>query len=161
VPERLYGFIMTTNAAMVVGLQYGITRLAGRFPALSVLAVGALFYALGVGSVALGRSFPAFLFSMVLLTIGEMLMIPTATTLTANLAPPAARGRYMSVYGLTWGLGFGVGPVIGGLLHDQVGPMAIWWGGAGMALLAALGFLWLARRSPPAWAPGGARPSPE
>jgi MFS family permease len=161
VPERLYGFIMTTNAAMVVGLQYGITRLAGRFPALSVLAVGALFYALGVGSVALGRSFLAFLFSMVLLTIGEMLMIPTATTLTANLAPPAARGRYMSVYGLTWGLGFGVGPVIGGLLHDQVGPTAIWWGGAGMALLAALGFLWLARRSPPAWAPGGARPSPE
>jgi len=106
VPERLYGFIMTTNAAMVVGLQYGITRLAGRFPTLSVLAVGALFYALGVGSVALGRSFPAFLFSMVLLTIGEMLMIPTATTLTANLAPPAARGRYMSAYGLTWGLGF-------------------------------------------------------
>ncbi len=61
VPERLYGFIMTTNAAMVVGLQVGITRLAGRFRELPVLAVGSLFYALGVGSVAFGRSFPAFL----------------------------------------------------------------------------------------------------
>ncbi len=96
VPERLYGFIMTTNAAVAVRLQYGITRLASRFPALPVLAVGSLFYALGVGSVALGRSFPAFLFSMVLLTLGELLMIPTATTLTANLAPPTARGRYMA-----------------------------------------------------------------
>jgi len=119
-----------------------------------LLAAGSLFYALGVGSVALGRSFPTFLFSMVLLTLGEMLMIPTATTLTANLAPPTARGRYMSVYGLTWGIGFGVGPVIGGLLHDRVGPAAIWWGGAGMALLAVLGFLGLARRSPPASARG-------
>ncbi len=148
VPEHLYGFIMTTNAAMVVGLQYGITRLASRFRELWVLSAGALFYALGVGSVALGRSFPAFLFSMALLTIGEMLMIPTATTLTANMAPPEARGRYMSIYGLTWGVGFGVGPVIGGILHDRLGPVAIWWGGAGIALVAALGFLGLARRLP-------------
>lgn len=149
VPERLYGFIMTTNAAMVVGLQVGITRLTGRFRELSVLAAGALFYALGVGSVAFGRSFPAFLFSMVLLTIGEMLMIPTATTWTANRAPSEARGRYMSVYGLTWGVGLGLGPVIGGLLHDGLGPTAIWWGGAGMALLSALGFLGLAMRRAP------------
>ncbi len=146
VPERLYGFIMTTNAAMVVAFQYGITRLAARFRELPVLVAGSLFYALGVGSVALGRSFPAFLFSMVLLTIGEMLMIPTATTWTANRAPVEARGRYMSVYGLTWGVGFGIGPVLGGMLHDQLGPAAIWWGGAGMALLGALGFLWLASR---------------
>ncbi len=73
-------------------------------------------------------------------------MIPTATTWTANRAPPEARGRYMSVYGLTWGLGLGLGPVIGGLLHDGLGPTAIWWGGAAMALLGALGFLGLASR---------------
>ncbi len=146
IPERLYGFIMATNAVMVVGLQYGVTRWAARFREPVVLAAGALCYALGVGSVALGRSFPAFLFSMVVLTLGEMLMIPTATTLTANMAPPAARGRYMGVYGLTWGVGFGAGPVIGGVLHDRLGPAATWWGGAGMALLAALGFLGLSRR---------------
>lgn len=56
VPERLYGFIMTTNAAMVVAFQYGITRLAARFRELPVLVAGSLFYALGVGSVALGEA---------------------------------------------------------------------------------------------------------
>lgn len=136
---------MATNAGMVVLFQYGITRFASRFPALGVLSAGALFYTLGVGSVALGRSFPAFLGSMVVLTMGEMLMIPTATTLTANLALPEARGRYMSVYGLSWGLSLALGPVIGGLLHDRVGPAAIGWGGGGMALAAALGFLGLMR----------------
>jgi MFS family permease len=71
VPESQYGFIMATNAAMVVLFQYGITKITGRYHHLPVMAAGAMFYALGVGSVALGQSFPAFLASMVVLTIGD------------------------------------------------------------------------------------------
>jgi MFS family permease len=145
VPESQYGFIMSTNAAMVVFLQYGVTRVTERYNHLPVLAVGSLFYALGVGSVALGASFPAFLLSMIILTIGEMILIPTSTALTANLAPADMRGRYMSVYGLTWTIGFGVGPVIGGYLSDNLAPVAIWYGGILMGLAAAAGFVLLAR----------------
>jgi len=146
-PENRYGFIMATNATMVVLFQYTITRISERYPHLPVLAIGSLFYALGVGSVAWGWNFPTFLTSMVILTIGEMIMIPTSTALTANLAPPDMRGRYMSVYGLTWGIGFGVGPVIGGLLNDRLAPVAIWYGGLIMGLVAALGFALLTRAS--------------
>lgn len=52
VPESQYGFIMATNAAMVVLFQYAITCVIERYHHLPVLAVGSLFYALGVGSVA-------------------------------------------------------------------------------------------------------------
>jgi len=145
VPESQYGFIMATNAAMVVLFQYATTRISERYHHLPVLAVGSLFYALGVGSVALGWNFPTFLASMVVLTIGEMIMIPTSTALTANLAPPTMRGRYMSVYGLTWGIGFGIGPVIGGFLNDNLAPVAIWYGGLVMGLVATLGFVLLTR----------------
>ena len=148
VPESQYGFIMATNAAMVVLFQYGITKITSRYHHLPTLAAGALFYALGVGSVALGRSFPAFLASMVVLTIGEMIMIPTATALTANLAPAEMRGRYMGVYGLSWGTAFGIGPVIAGLLNDNIAPVAIWYGGLIMGLLAVVGFVLLARTLP-------------
>ena len=110
-----------------------------------VLAVGSLFLALGAGSVALGWSFPTFLASMVVLTIGEMIVMPTSTALTANLAPPNMRGRYMSIYGLTWGIGFGIGPVIGGFLNDNLAPVAIWYGGLVMGLVATLGFVLLAQ----------------
>jgi len=145
VPESRYGFIMATNAAMVVLFQYAITRATERYHHLPVLAVGSLFYALGAGSVALGWNFPTFLASMVILTIGEMIMIPTSTALTANLAPPTMRGRYMSLYGLTWGLGFGIGPVIGGFLNDNLAPVAIWYSGLVMGLAATFGFALLAR----------------
>jgi MFS family permease len=108
------------------------------------MALGSLFYALGVGSVALGASFVAFLLSMVVMTIGEMLLVPTGTTVTANLAPADMRGRYMGFYGLTWGVGVGVGPILGGFLSDQIAPVAIWYGGLAIGLLAAAGFLALA-----------------
>ncbi len=82
---------------------------------------------------------------MVILTVGEMIMVPTSTTLTANLAPAEMRGRYMGLYTLTWMVGLGVGPVAGGLLNDRVAPAAIWVGGLALALIAALGFLLLGR----------------
>ena len=146
VPENQYGFIMAANAVMVVLFQYAVTGVSSRYPHLPVLALGSLFYALGAGSVAWGWNFPTFLASMVILTIGELLLVPTATTLTANLAPPDMRGRYMGVYSLTWGIAFGIGPVVGGFLNDHVAPVAIWYGGLAIGLAAMLGFLLLARR---------------
>jgi MFS family permease len=145
VPENQYGFILATNAAMVVLLQFITTRITTRYRQLPVLAVGSLFYALGVGSVAWGWNFPTFLASMVVLTIGEMIMVPTSTALTANLAPTEMRGRYMGIFGLTWSIAFGVGPVLGGYLNDAVAPAAIWYGGLVMGLTAALGFALLSR----------------
>jgi MFS family permease len=82
------------------------------------------------------------------MTFGELILIPTATTFTANLAPPDMRGRYMSVYNLTWGLAAGVGPLLGGFLNDAVGPRAIWLGGGLIGLLSVAAFAWLAYRHP-------------
>jgi MFS family permease len=146
VPESQYGFIMTTNAAMVVLFQYAITQATRRHRPAKMLALGAVFYALGTGSVALGRGFPAFLLSMVVMTVGELIIVPTGTSLAASLSPPDMRGRYMGVYGLTWGIGLGIGPVLGGMLSDQIAPMAIWIGGLVVGLGAAAGFVLLGRR---------------
>jgi len=145
VVERQYGFILATNAAMVVLFQFPVTRWTSRRSPLPILALGSLFYAAGVGSVALGSGLGAFWLSMVILTVGEMIMVPTSTTLTANLAPVEMRGRYMGLYTLTWTVGLGVGPVVGGFLNDRLAPVAIWYGGLALALTAALGFLALGR----------------
>ena len=146
VPESQYGFIMATNAAMVVLLQYAVTRRSQAYPPLRVLALGAFFYAIGAGSVALGGGFWGFWLSMVILTIGELLIAPTGTAVAANLAPPDMRGRYMGLYGITWGVAFGIGPVIAAFLNDQIAPAAIWLFGLAAGLAAVVGFLLLQRR---------------
>jgi MFS family permease len=134
---------------MVVLFQYAVTQASKRYPPPGVLALGAVFYAVGVGSVAWGGGFAAFWLSMVILTIGELLLVPTASTLTAALAPAEMRGRYMGVYNLTWGISYGLGPVIGALLSDRIAPVATWYGGLAFGLAAAAGFLAMGKRLRP------------
>ena len=147
VPKSLYGFIPTTNAIMVVTLQLFITRVTKRFPTLPVVATGAFFYAIAVGGIALMTGFVGFWICMVVMTIGELIIVPTSSTYIANLAPVDMRGRYMSFYTLTWGVAAGIGPIFGGFLNDIIGPKAIWLGGAAAGSLGVIFFIILARRA--------------
>ena len=146
--ERVYGLIPTTNALMVVFLQIYVTQVTKRRPPLLVLASGALFYAVGLASVSLGRGFWGFWGSMVVMTIGELIIVPTATTYAANLAPSDMRGRYMSLYGLSQGVAQGIGPILAGFLNDNVSPVSIWYGAGVVGLCAVTTFLVIARIFP-------------
>jgi MFS family permease len=146
VPESQYGFIPTTNAIMVVSLQLTITRLVRNWPVMLALSSGTLLYAVGVGGVSLATGFWGFLLCMVIFTVGELILTPTATTLAANLAPPDMRGRYMSLYGLTWGVAAGIGPIFGGFMNDNISPQSIWHGGMVIGLATAFLYLVMARR---------------
>lgn len=146
IPESQFGFIMATNATMVVLFQFSITRIMDRFRRAVALAWGAIFTALGVGSAALGSTFPHFLLSMAVMTVGEMILIPTSLAYVADLAPLTMRGRYMGVFGLTWAVGFGLGPVLGGWLSDNLAPVAIWYAGLLLGLASALAFLVMAAK---------------
>lgn len=152
-PESQYGLIPMTNAIMVVTLQIWVTRHCKRYRPLWVMAVGALLYGGGVGSVALAQDFWGFWTSMVIVTWGELILVPAATTYAANLAPVDMRGRYMGIYGLTWGIASAIGPVFGGWLNDNMGPWAMWCGGGVFGLLSVLAFTALARRAQQAAVP--------
>ena len=146
VPERQYGFIPTTNALMVVFLQVFVTRITKRFRPLPVMTLGTFFYTLGVGSVALGHSFIGFWISIVIMTIGEFILMPTASSYVAGLAPPDLRGRYMSVAGLTWRAAAGINPLLGGDLNDNIAPVANWDGGFAIGIIGIFGFLFLSKK---------------
>jgi len=139
--ESQYGFIPMTNALMVVLLQVWVTRQTQKKSPLRMLFIGATIYGLGVGSIAFGDGFWDFWGSMVIITVGELILVPTATTYVADLAPADMRGRYMSVFTVSWGVSSGIGPVVGGILNDQIGPEAIWYGGGIIGILGAVWFL--------------------
>ena len=146
-PEYQVGWLFMTNAAMCVFVQYFVTRATRRLPMLAVVSGGILTYALGVGSVAMMSSFPGFWLSMVVVSLGELLLVPTAATYIARRAPADLRGRYVGTYWLAWGCARAVAPIIGGALNDDVGPRAIWFGALGLGLASAIGLALLARRA--------------
>ena len=92
---------------------------------------------------------------MVIFTIGELILVPTATTHAANLAPANMRGRYMSLFGLTWNVAQMIGAPFGGLLSDNLGPKYIWYGSAVIGTLAVLFFMYLYGRERQAALPIG------
>jgi MFS family permease len=142
--ESQYSLLVTINAVMVVLFQYSVTRYTSRFKPFAVIALGSFFYAVGTLSVAFGSTFGHFAISMVIATIGELIASPTALTLVANLAPTHMRARYMGVMEMMYPIGSGVGPVIGGLLNDNVAPVAMWYSAGIMAFAGTLAFVLLA-----------------
>lgn len=144
--ESQYGFIPMTNALMVVLFQVAVTAWTKRRPPLWVMVGGTFLYATAVTWIAFAGGFWGFWLGMVILTTGELMLVPTATTYAANLAPVEMRGRYMSIFALSWQAAAGIGPVFGGFLNDTFSPQAIWLGGGIFGLLATLNFVRLAMR---------------
>ena len=145
IPENQLGYLMTTNALVVIFFQFGVTKITERRKPMQVMTFGALIYALGAGSIALGNTLWAFIGSMIVISLGEIILMPTSTTYTANAAPSHLRGRYMSIYGISQEAGIGLGPIIAGALNDYLFPQAIWYGCMAAGLIGMLGFFLLSR----------------
>jgi MFS family permease len=160
--ETQYGQLMTLNAMMVVILQFPITRITDRYGRMQtqMMALGAFLYALGFGAKGFVSTLPLFAASVVIWTLGEMVIAPVSTVLVADMAPETVRGRYMGVFGLTWGVGYGLGPTLGGTVMDNLGGRYIWYASLILGSMAAAAFLLLGRFvSSPEGASGGAEPA--
>jgi MFS family permease len=147
ISEQTYGWLPTTNALLVVTCQVFITRRLKKYPTTLVMRLGAIFYVAAPLLIALSEGFWGFWMAMVILTWGELIVVPSASAMAANVAPIDKRGRYMSLYGLTWNLAAGISPLFGGMLSDSFGPKAPWFGGVITGLLAVIAFWWLDRRA--------------
>lgn len=145
VPENLYGFIPATNAIMVVTLQLFVTKRTKQRQPIQMIAIGAFFYGMAAMIIGFGTGFWMFWVAMVVMTLGELIMVPTATTFSANLAPADKRGRYMSIHGLTWGVASGIGPLTGGILSDTISPHAPWFAAAAAGFISIFFYFLLLR----------------
>ena len=105
-----------------------------------MLALGAALYGIGFGMIGFASSLPWFWIAVVILTVGEMVIVPAAQTVTADLAPIDMRGRYQATFGLINNFFYGCGPVIGGYLFDIGHSQFIWLGSLLLGLAVAFGF---------------------
>jgi MFS family permease len=126
--ESFFGALVMLNALMVVFLQFSISRWASQQPLLPIMIGGTAFYLVGFGSYGLPPSTLLFVCAMILITIGEMLVIPTSQALTALLAPPDMRARYVATERLNWIIAQSLGPLVASAIMDQFDPRWVWYG---------------------------------
>ncbi|MHB8779144.1 MAG: MDR family MFS transporter [Anaerolineales bacterium] len=143
--ESGYGLLLSINAAMVVLMQFPITRRITKYPPLLMMAFGTFLYVIGFSMYGFVSTYIMFVVAMVIITIGEMLVSPVSQALVASFAPEDMRGRYMAVSGFSWGLPFAVGPYLAGLIIDGPKPYLLWYAAGIVGMLSTFSFLALYR----------------
>jgi MFS family permease len=141
-----WGAVFGINPIMVALFQYPVARWAGRRSPRAVLALGTVLQGAALLLLVPASPLAVLVVSIVVLTIGEMLLSPVASAVAGALAPPHLRGSYQGVIDVAFAAFFAPGVLSG-----------LWLVGSGhgelmlvlalpLSIVAALCFLPLPRR---------------
>jgi MFS family permease len=146
IPAQGYGFMLTASAIVVILFQFSVTRFSKKKPPFVMMAIGTLFYMVGFSMFGFVHEYWLFVTAIVVVTMGEMLVVPTSQVLATNFAPEDMRGRYMGVFGMTWMIPATIGPGLAGIILDNYNPNLLWYIGGILCGVSALAFFALHAR---------------
>ncbi len=145
VPEARIGLFLAGNGLMVMLLQLPIAYLLDGHSKVTALAVAAVLFAASSATLLLTESFLGILIAFAgFFTLAEMILEVAGAALAAELAPVERRGTYLALFGCCFGAGYGLSPIVAGLLLDAHLPEIIWMLQLIAAALATIGLLALA-----------------
>lgn len=123
----LVGLLLALSATtMVLGqplLAHPRVRALDDFTAMTL---GYTVLGAGLALNGLATSTPAFAVATVVWSLGDLVLLGRAYTVVAGIAPPSARGRYLAVYGTSWGIAGIAAPLLGTQLLAHVGVRLTW-----------------------------------
>lgn len=148
--EFWVGVIFAESGLIVVLFQFIVSARVKNYRMTTALAVCSLVFAAGFALLASSTAVFLPFLATAILTLAEMIWAPAGSTLQANLAPEASRGRYFGFSSLFTSLGYAIGPLFGGVLKDSVNDNvpSMWLVVGGMFLICFVGYLLLARIVP-------------
>jgi MFS family permease len=146
ITPQAYSLLLTVSAITVIAFQFWVLSLIRHRPRFLMMSVGTLFYMAGFSMFAFVSAYWLFAAAVVVITIGEMIVVPTGQAIAANFAPAQMRGRYMAMYELMGKFPATIGPGAAGIILDNYSPDYLWYIGGLLCGVAALGFYLLHRR---------------
>jgi len=134
-----YGMVIALNGILIVCLQLPLTTLFNRYNRAFVVVVGAILQATGFGLICWAVSLWHFALTVVLSTVGEMMMAPYSPAIVSDLAPTRLRARYMGVFTMSFSSSMMFSAPIGGeiLNHPGLGGQWLWRGSFVVGIVAA------------------------
>ena len=146
VPDWQIGLFLAGNGLMVMLLQLPVAYLLDGHSKVAALAVGAALFAASSTTLLLTESFFGLLVAFAgFFTLAEMILEVAGAALTAELAPARRRGTYLALFGCCFGAGYGVSPIVAGLLLDARLPVLIWTVQLAAAALSVTGLILVSR----------------
>jgi predicted MFS family arabinose efflux permease len=140
IQPQAYGFLLTSSAITVILFQIWVMQLIKARPPFVMMALGTLFYMAGFAMFAFVSAYVLLVSAIVVITIGEMIVMPTSQALAAGFARVDMRGRYMAIFDLSNKIPATVGPAAAGVVLDNYDPNLLWYLGALLCAIAAVCF---------------------
>jgi MFS family permease len=121
-----FGLMLSLNGALICLTELPLTSYTRRHNPRNVMAIGFLVFGSGFVMTGYVSTIALLATAAVLWTVGEMLYFPMSAAHVANSSPPHMRGRYQGAWGIAWGTGAVIGPILGTHLFEWK-PRALWW----------------------------------
>ena len=120
------------------GLALPFGRLGDLYGRKRFFAGGNAIVALGLLSSGIAPSLPALVAARALQALGNAMVVSNGNAIVTASVPPERRGQALGLIGGTVGIGFAVGPVLGGVLDELIGWRAIFLARLPLALVLTL-----------------------
>lgn len=141
ISTRFVGALLAVNGFMVVLLQDAIARRLGLVRPSVALATGMAVYGVGYAFMAFVRSLPEAAADIVIITLGEMIVMPVSSAVAAELSSPRSRGSHMGFYGIVNTLARNLSSSIYAESLYLMGPWGSWGLMSAVSLASSLGYL--------------------
>lgn len=122
----VYGGLFAVNTLLIVVSEVRLNTVTAHWPFGRAMATGALLATLGFAALAVARSELAVALTVVIWTVGEMILFPTASAYFAEISPPSRRGEYLGFYTMAFGVAFSLGPWLGTAVLERWGGVTLW-----------------------------------
>jgi MFS family permease len=125
-PASLGVLLAVAALTIVLGQPLLARGPASRLGSTTAMAVGFVLLGLGFALVGQAADLPGLVAATVVWSLGDLILLGRATALVATIAPDTARGRYLSAYGVSWGIAAMVAPLLGTQLIARLHAAGTW-----------------------------------
>ena len=121
------GALFSISGVTVVLLQFPTSSWLEKVPDQTGYVLGVVVMAAGITSLALAPTFDWLLLAVVIMTLGENMFFPIASTMVTEISPESERGMYVGVLNLFLSLGSNISPLLGGSIWQLTGNPNLPW----------------------------------
>ena len=145
--EAVIGTILAMNGILIVLVEMVLVyKLESRGRVYRYIAAGAFLIGLSFLILHAAYLFMVVIFSMLVVTLGEMLLFPFLNNFWVNRSTLQTRGQYAAVYNMSFSIGNVVAPTMASQIATRFGFPLLWTIDFFICTFAATGFFLLRKR---------------